>query len=231
MRCVLILLLCLAFGCSSKSNPPAPPDAEAGSQPAMTRLVSTPFGQGRLAIYYTGDPPKWVHEGVVMGECLEAEVRFGKEAVWSLGSMSECDGAVKIDFSQTAAGKLVLTYHTYDPRRGDDTEIEIPFIETTVQLRDGAIQEADRLLLEKEPYDAAKAAQLVKKLRESLDREDTEDPWPIRLGHLRNMAVDRPDEILKLLEGLESHPNVAFSEILHGFIGEIEWIRKIQSGK
>jgi len=137
----------------------------------------------------------------------------------------EIEGDVILDYSQASSGIFLLTDCVVDPRQSG--EEWSPFIETRVTiLPDGSCQESERLVLAPEQGDIGMWANAFLLWADNPDHaSDREDP----LGHLLNIAVDRPDEVLRALHDLfRKTDSVGAGESLKICIGNVERIKELR---
>ncbi len=151
----------------------------------------------------------WEEDGIM------AEVRDSSgKSVWS-AVVGEGDPPLTVDFSRAGQGRLRVVYSAADPRRPGTPCV--PFIENLLlQDSSGLVLVQQRVLLQPQPYTAPQAKPLVKAVRTAMGAKDKADydGGTRALQSLRNMALDRPKEVLSLLKMLRGVGGVHGAELI-----------------
>ena len=168
-----------------------------------TVVVDRPVGSARLVISYYGDPPQLLSQTRIRGNGISAHIqRADGTDLWGAGA-GEADSAIAIEFGRAPQGEVQILYYTRDPRQ--PYEDYVPFIRETIRVKSGTATVAEQtILLEKEAFDPAKAEALAASAKKAIKSKESDnlDSLGTALGTLRNMGVDSPEAILRVLDGL-----------------------------
>lgn len=185
---LLVAAACACVGCSKPSpNGTVTPFTD-------NLVVDRPFGNAQLLIWGC---PRLTSVSSIKGYGLTVAIRrSASDDIWSI-TVGEAEFPIGVDYSHASAGELVLTFFTDDPRHLHGYG-EVPLTMETLHLEPNwSISSRSKILLEKEPFDAARAEGLKQAAEEALAADDggDNDEFVMNLQLLRNMAVDSPEGV------------------------------------
>jgi len=103
----------------------------------------------------------------------------------------------------------------------------VPFVLTTLAFgRDGAYRKDEKILIEPDPGGTERIEQLTQQAIAGI-HDPTDDAYCRSLGHLRNIAVDKPSPVLQALQHLVGKVDGEHAEILRDRMSEVEWMKAI----
>ena len=196
----------------------------------MVKMVDTTSGHHRLLVHSFGSPPELLRKDVIKacGFALDLKVKGKADPIYTM-SMGEIDPFVIIDFSKFSEGLLNLTTCTWDPRTPfpEDT----PFIRKTLTIQsDGGIEVTDRILLPAEDGDQQRIDSLVAAILQANQKNGhlAFDEIRDQLAHLRNIAINHPNEVLGQIRKLPNLRGDCAGQLMKtGFIDEVEEIKEV----
>ena len=195
-----------------------------------TVVVERPLGSAQLLISYFGDPPQLISKTCIRGNGISACIqRTPDQVIWTL-DVGEAEHPVAIEFGRASQSEVQVTYYTLDPRQ--PYEDYVPFIRQTVRVKSGnTVTVEGTILLKKETYDAARVEALVAEARKAIqaDQPDSDDNLAAAVGSLRNMAVDSPEEVTRLLDEVFRTAEGGYADMIHEYVGEVGMIEEIRA--
>lgn len=211
-------------------------------------IVNSKFGDNVLLVSSYGSAPELIGIDRIKGSGFDIKViNTRKKDIVFAYLCSEAEWDIILDFSRLNSGTLQLIELTWDPRKENkqapptdftiqtdekgNVSNQVPFVEVMIQItQKGEFTFDPKILLDAEKADAKKINELTE--HACKDRKNTEQ-YDFALAHLRNMAIDDPDAILKAYEIIgESVSKPSYSaaglEILDDYKDEVEWIKQIK---
>jgi hypothetical protein len=219
--CVSVLAVVSLCACSYHINVPADDLATVSS---YERLVDLTISDNRLLVYSFGGPALLVKYRCIKGYGLHALIVNGKkkETVFCC-SRGEIDCSMMIDYSDAGSGVFRFTDFTGDPREEDET----PFLLTTVTvLEDGSVRTSETILLKPEKGDKKRISQLRDDALKAAEEES--DEVESILGHLRNIGIEDPDNVLEAFDSLHGKLGCASGELLNMYEDEVHRARMLK---
>jgi hypothetical protein len=162
-------------------------------------------------------------------DCIIAEIRRASGEAVVVTSVCEIDPPFVVDFSGWRQGEMSVTEYTRDPRQPQ--EECVPLYRTDIRVKSNAtITEENTLLLQGEAFDVDRARSLVADVENAIrsDRSGSLDRLENCLGTLRNMAIDSPEQVLQVLDGLSRKADGAYAETIDDYRAEITAIKEMQ---
>jgi hypothetical protein len=222
LTCASILAMASLCACSYHINIPVDDLATVSS---YENLIDQTISDNRLLVYSFGGPALLVKYRCIRGYGLHALIVNGKEkeTVFCC-SRGEIDCSMMIDYSDAGSGIFRFTDFTGDPREDQ----EVPFLLTTVAvLKDGSVRTRETILLKPEEGDKKRISQLRDDALEAAEKES--DEVESILGHLRNIGVGDPDNVLEAFASLYGKLGCASSELLSMYEDEVHRVRMLKS--
>jgi hypothetical protein len=188
-------------------------------------LIDETVGNNRLLVCSFGSPPLLLKHRCIMGSGLDILIinRNAEKTVFTY-SQGEIEGDLIIDYSDAESGVFRFTDFTCDPREDD----EVPFLlETATVRKDGTVELRQEILLKPEDGDIQRIRQLRDAALRDAERESNE--WESILGHLRNIGMRDPDNVLEAFKSFcgKAVCDGAFSEILGNCVSEVELAKRL----
>jgi hypothetical protein len=222
----------------------AEPDANGFDAP-VEKLVDATFGDNRLVLYSADKRPLQL----IRLNCVKSEGMFGliinrsaRKVVYRIDRCGGEDCAVDtiVDYSDANAGVFRFIECTEDPR--SDDEPAVPFLQRTVRvLRDGSLNEAEKIVMEPRPAGETEIAQLTQDIIKGLkavaaksktkDKDDEGSQLWDDLLELRNMGIANPDSVLAAFREIEKvcGPPTGEEYNWEWVRTEIEWVKELQT--
>jgi hypothetical protein len=219
---LFVLMLLAVAGCAAPGVP-----CPTGYMPG-TVVIARPFGSGWMRISCYGFPLELMSATRVRGSGVYVSVtdEAGRD-VWGMNS-GEAELPVEVEFGEASKAELQVEYYALDGRSGPSEYV--PFSRVTVRGdSDATVVVQEKLLLEGEPFDAARADELVRSAEKAMnaDQSDSPETFDRRLMSLRNMGINAPEKVLDVLGRLRG--DGCYGEMVEDYEAELETVRSIRA--